>query len=607
MRHRLLLSAFCICVLCLSSPPLAHGTLPPEVRKQLSEIMKELRAVAPMIRRNEIDEAQEVIKQVEDRIAELNIAEDERDRTWSTVKSQLQKARAGIPVSFEAEVAPILKDNCLRCHGEGQGSSNLRMHTFSAMAAGGRNGSLARARAPLQSQIMARVMATNTQVRMPKGRPKLSDADINIIGRWIQQGLKFDGEDRNAPIGDSLVVKKPPVKVVMADGSETISFKNDVAPWMVTICMGCHSGNNPRSGYSMTTFELLLTDGDTGSTIVPGKADDSYICDLVLRQDPVKMPAGQALLKRSQANALEKWINEGAHFDGGDPKAPLRDLVPTPAEIAAAQLASMTDKEFTARRLEQAESNWKRVSPRESAQAVTTENLIVYGSAGNKRLAEIADWGEEQVKVLTERYQLPSGEKPWRGKLIVFVTKDRFDYEEFNSVLMNGRRTPPSVSAHVVITAGADQAYVAMHDVGDVSSADAQSAKDLLNAQLAEAYLVRDGSNLPDWLRQGFGIMESGMAPNSEFTRNIPARAGQALSTVSSPATLFDDGTFGPAEVGAVGYLLVKYLSSKGGTPKMQQLVQALRTNGNVGRAIQQVYKASAANLGTAFLQSGGR
>ena len=40
------------------------------------------------------------------------------------------------------------------------------------------------------------------------------------------------------------------------------------------------------------------------------------------------MPAGnQVQIKRSQAQALEKWIREGAHFDGVDGKATLRSLV----------------------------------------------------------------------------------------------------------------------------------------------------------------------------------------------------------------------------------------------------------------------------------------
>ena len=607
MYVRLLLIGMCLTISGTALIPDANGALPPEVRKELSELLRELRGVTPMIRRNEVDEASELITGIEDRIGELEIAEDERDRTYRALLSQLEKARASIPVSFEREVAPILKDNCLRCHGEGQASANLRMHTFAAMAAGGRSGPLARPRAPLQSLIMGRLLTEDTRARMPRGGAKLPDEQINTIGRWIQQGLRFDGTDPNAPIGESLVEKKPPVEVVMADGSESVSFKEDVAPWMVSICMGCHSGNNPRGGYSMATFELLLTDGDTGSTIVPGKPNESYICDLVVRQDPIKMPAGQALLKRSQARALETWIAEGAHFDGQDPKAPLRQLVPTPEEMEAARLAAMTDEEFTRRRREQAESNWKRAAPRETVEFVATDHLLIYGNAEQDRLQELADWGEEHLAGLMDRFSLPDGEQPWRGKLIVFVTKDRFDYEEFNTVLMNGRRTPASVSGHVVVTPNADQAYVAMHDVGDATSASALSARDLLNSLLAEAYLVRDGRPLPDWLRQGFGLMEAGIAARSDFMKNLPTRATNALSTVSDPATIFSDGTFRPDEVGPVGFLLVRFLSTRGGPQKLQEFVRLLRSGTAPARAVQQIYGVSPAALGAAFLQGGTR
>ena len=92
-----------------------------------------------------------------------------------------------------------------------------------------------------------------------------------IVARWIEQGANFDGTDRDAPIGDSAVEKKPPVEVVMADGSETVSFKDEIAPWLVNICMGCHSGNNPRGKYGFTTFEQFLQGGPTGNTIVPDR------------------------------------------------------------------------------------------------------------------------------------------------------------------------------------------------------------------------------------------------------------------------------------------------------------------------------------------------
>ena len=86
----------------------------------------------------------------------------------------------------------------------------------------------------------------------------------------------------------------------------------------------------------------------------------------------------------------------------------------------------------------------------------------------------------------------------------------------------------------------------------------------------------------------------------------IPGRATKALSTITEPGKLFDDGTLAPEEVGEVGYLLVKFLQSQGGPARFQQLVSELRKNPVAARAVEQVYGTPVGQLGQLFLQSGG-
>lgn len=585
----------------------AHAALPPETRKQLSELSREVRGVTTLVRRREVTEAKALLAEVEEKLAALQIPDEERDRSFRALRSGIERARNAIPVSFEQEVAPIIQENCLNCHGANNPRGNLRLNTYANMGRGGQSGPLLLPRIPQRSHIMARLTTDNDQARMPKSGERLSDEEINIIGRWIAGGAEFDGEDMTAPIGQSAVPPKPEVKVVMADGSETVSFKDDIAPWIVNVCSGCHNGRRKSGGYDLSTFETLLQGGESGTTVVPGDPDGSYIVDLVLRQDPLKMPAGNMVnLKRSQAVALETWIKEGAHFDGTDPKAPIRSLVPTAAELEAQRLLAMSDQEFAERRRKQAEELWDRVAPRQEAESVTTDNLYVYGNAPQSRLQQIADWGEAKVAELTEKYKLPAGETPWRGRLIVFVTKDRFDYEEFNTVLMN-RRTPRSVSGHAVITANAADAYIAMHDVGDEASDQQLAAQQLTYSLVAQAFLMRNGGSLPDWLQQGFGLLESGAGQLSPYFQTLPQTAAQALSTINSPASLFDNGTFNPDEVGAVGFLLTRFLINNGGMAKLGRFAQTYQQNGNAGQAIQAAYGQNAAALGQAFLRSGGR
>jgi len=606
MLHRRLLTAAIVFSTCVTMSAAVNAALPPETRKELSDLMKDLKDVNGLVKKKDIEQAKEIIARVEERIKELAIAEDEKDRTYSTFRTQLAKAKNLIPVSFEHEVAPILKDNCLRCHSETQASANLRLDTFNGIVKGGRSGVPVAPGLPARSALVLRMAAENDQQRMPRGGAKLPDAQILTIARWIEQGASFDGADRDAMIGDSTVEKKPPVTVVMANGSETVSFRNDVAPWLVNICMGCHSGNNPRGKFGFTTFEQLLQGGPTGNTIVPGNPDESYIVDLVLRQEPLKMPAGQAQLKKSQALALETWIREGAHFDGKDPKAPLREIVPTEAEMEAAKLAAMTDAEFAERRITQAAGLWKRVSPRTEGVSITSPNFYFYGTVPVDRLKQLSDVAETHLAELEKRYPLPGGQSAFRGRLVVFVTRERFDYEEFNTVLMS-RQTPKVVSGHSVINANFETAYVAMQDVGDTDSSSSLTAEQLMKSLISQTFLTRDGASLPDWLRQGFGILESGLSTESVYLKAIPARAGKALATITDVSKMFDDGTLAPEEVGDVGYLMVRFLMGHGGQMRFQQLVGELRRNRDVSRAIQTVYNLPADQLGQLFLKSGGR
>lgn len=594
-------------VLCGFNVP-AEAALSPEVKKELSELSKELRTVTALVRKKQVEEARAIVRKASDRFQELKIDENERDRTLTSFLAALGRANSQLPVSFEQQVAPILKDKCLNCHSGATARSGFRMDTFDALKQCNSVKPFVVPRVPARSLVYARITARNDQLRMPKNQPALTPAEIDTIGRWIAQGAAYDGTDMSSAIGSTVTndgTPKEKIKVVMADGSETVSFRKDIAPWLVNVCMGCHSGNNARNGYRLTTFEDVLTDGDTGSTIVPGDPDSSYIVDLVLRQDPLKMPAGnQTRLKRSQALALETWIKEGAHFDGTDPKAPIRSLVPTEAELAAQALASMSDVEFDDRRREQAESLWNQVNPREEAESIETNDLIVHGNLPQSRLQELADLGQAHADSLKEKYGVKG--KLWRGRLIVFATKARFGYEEFNTVLMNNRRTPRGVSGHVVVTTNVATAYVAMHDVGNGSSQDALGAESLLRSLVAQAFLIRGGQNLPDWLQQGFGLLESGETPDSDFLKQLPLVARSAVSTISNPATLFDNGTFAPGEVEAVGFLLTRFLIANGGMAKLNQLIGQLQSARNSSRAVQATYGTSAADLGRAFLQSGG-
>jgi hypothetical protein len=265
----------------------------------------------------------------------------------------------------------------------------------------------------------------------------------------------------------------------------------------------------------------------------------------------------------------------------------------------------MSDADFEKRRIEQAEALWKRVAPRTTGASVTTPDFYLYGTVAEDRLKMLGDAAQAQVTALASKYPLPAGQKPFRGRLIIFVTKDRFDYEEFNTVLMNNRRTPKAISGHVVINANLETAWLAMHDLGDTPSDTALTAPELLNSLIAQAWVSRDGTALPEWLRQGFGTLEAGLPKDSPWLKALPARATKAMATVTDPATLFVDGTFAPDEASDVGYLLVRFLMNQGGKERFQIALDELKKNPNAPAALQQAYGAPTAQLGQLFIRTG--
>jgi WD40 repeat protein len=93
----------------------------------------------------------------------------------------------------------------------------------------------------------------------------------------------------------------------------------------------------------MTTFDRLMKGGDKGEPVVAGKPEESLLWTLASGTESPRMPpkeAGAALPKEKVA-LIERWIKEGAKFDGPSPQTDLvaelrkRWQPPTPPAVYA--------------------------------------------------------------------------------------------------------------------------------------------------------------------------------------------------------------------------------------------------------------------------------
>ncbi len=112
---------------------------------------------------------------------------------------------------------------------------------------------------------------------------------------------------------------KPEAK---AEGN-TVSFMKDVAPLLVQNCIACHNAKKTESKYNMITFAGLMKGGQNGEgiNVVPGDPDGSYLVELIRPDGEPRMPYKQDPMSAEKIAVLEKWIKEGAKYDGDDPNA----------------------------------------------------------------------------------------------------------------------------------------------------------------------------------------------------------------------------------------------------------------------------------------------
>ncbi len=105
---------------------------------------------------------------------------------------------------------------------------------------------------------------------------------------------------------------------------------NEIAPVLVSRCLGCHGPEKTRGGYRVDTFSRLLQPGGSKDpAVTPADPAASSIYRLIASPDPdQRMPKKGEPLPPDQITAIRTWIEHGAQFDGPDPAASLSAYVP---------------------------------------------------------------------------------------------------------------------------------------------------------------------------------------------------------------------------------------------------------------------------------------
>lgn len=102
-------------------------------------------------------------------------------------------------VSYDDQIKPILRQYCLKCHGDDQQEADINLQAYGSLLRGGGGGKIVEAGRSTQSLLFLAITNPDPEARMPPNSPPLPKDKIELIRRWIDTGL------RETATGTSLV------------------------------------------------------------------------------------------------------------------------------------------------------------------------------------------------------------------------------------------------------------------------------------------------------------------------------------------------------------------------------------------------------------------
>jgi len=98
------------------------------------------------------------------------------------------------PLTYQADIKPIIEANCVSCHvpgGTGYEQTGLQLDSYDALMKGTKLGPVVVAGSSVSSTLYRLVSGqADPSIRMPHGQGALPDAEVSKIAAWIDQGAK---------------------------------------------------------------------------------------------------------------------------------------------------------------------------------------------------------------------------------------------------------------------------------------------------------------------------------------------------------------------------------------------------------------------------------
>ncbi|HEX3717428.1 MAG TPA: PSD1 and planctomycete cytochrome C domain-containing protein [Verrucomicrobiae bacterium] len=132
-----------------------------------------------------------------------------------------------------------------------------------------------------------------------------------------------------------------PIRPIDLKQAVKISYARDIRPLLSADCDECHSADDHKAGFDVSTVATLIKGGKKGGPgIVPGKPDQGSVVKYLrgLAEGP-QMPKGETPLSEKEVHLIRSWIAAGAVDDSANAPA-LADADAVPTNAASSLSAS---------------------------------------------------------------------------------------------------------------------------------------------------------------------------------------------------------------------------------------------------------------------------
>ena len=100
---------------------------------------------------------------------------------------QAGSAKTGNAVTYKEHVSLILRKHCINCHNPDKATSDLNVTTYQTLMSGGSSGDTIVPGNPDQS-LLYQLAAHLDEPHMPPKQPRIPEADLAVIRKWIELG-----------------------------------------------------------------------------------------------------------------------------------------------------------------------------------------------------------------------------------------------------------------------------------------------------------------------------------------------------------------------------------------------------------------------------------